>query len=37
MKRVQSDFKTSKCDKVFKNGPTKIYGKQPLKNLKGYA
>ena len=24
------------CDKVFKNGPRKICGKQPLKNLKGY-
>ena len=23
------------CDKVFKNGPSKICGKQPLKNLKG--
>ena len=22
--------------KVFKNGPSKIYGRQPLKNLKGY-
>ena len=24
-------------DKVFKNGPSKIYGKQPLKNLKRYG
>ena len=24
-------------DKVFKNGPSKIYGRQPLKNLKGYG
>ena len=24
------------CDKVSKNGPSKICGKQPLKNLKGY-
>ena len=24
-------------DKVFKNGPSKICGKQPLKNLKGYG
>ena len=23
--------------KVFKNGPSKIWGKQPLKNLKGYG
>ena len=23
--------------KVFKNGPCKICGKQPFKNLKGYA
>ena len=25
------------CDKVFKNRPRKIYGRQPLKNLKGYG
>ena len=25
-----------KWDKVFKNGPNKIFGRQPLKNLKGY-
>ena len=24
-------------DKVFKNEPSKIYGRQPLKNLKGYG
>ena len=24
-------------DKVFKNGPRKICGRQPLKNLKGYG
>ena len=24
-------------DKVFKNAPTKICGRQPLKNLKGYG
>ena len=24
-------------DKVFKNGPSKICGRQPLKNLKGYG
>ena len=24
-----------KCDKVFKNGPSKICERQPLKNLKG--
>ena len=23
-------------DKLFKNGPSKIYRRQPLKNLKGY-
>ena len=23
-------------DKVFKNGPSKICGREPLKNLKGY-
>ena len=26
---------TLKWDKVFKNGPSKICGRQPLKNLKG--
>ena len=25
-----------KREKVFKNGPSKICGRQPLKNLKGY-
>ena len=24
-------------DKVFKNGPSKICGRQPLNNLKGYG
>ena len=24
-------------DKAFKNGPSKICGRQPLKNLKGYG
>ena len=24
-------------DKVFKNGPSKIWGRQPIKNLKGYG
>ena len=24
-------------DKVFKNGPSKVCGRQPLKNLKGYG
>ena len=24
-------------DKVFKNGPSKIFGRQPLKNLEGYG
>ena len=24
-------------DKLFKNGPSKICGRQPLKNLKGYG
>ena len=27
---------TYKWDKVFQNGPIKICGRQPLKNLKGY-
>ena len=25
------------CDKVFKNEPGKICGREPLKNLKGYG
>ena len=25
------------CDKVFQNGPSKICGRQPLKNLKEYS
>ena len=25
------------CDKIFKNGPSKICGRQPLKNLKWYG
>ena len=28
---------SDKWDKVFKNGPSKICGRQPLKNLKGYG
>ena len=28
-------FKVLKNDKVFKNGPSKIWGREPLKNLKG--
>ena len=27
----------NKWVKVFKNGPSKICGRQPLKNLKGYG
>ena len=27
----------NKRDKVFKNGQSKICGRQPLKNLKGYG
>ena len=30
-------FGTIIRDKVFKNGPSKICGRQPLKNLKGYG
>ena len=26
-----------KWDKVFRNGPSEIYGRQSLKNLKGYG
>ena len=28
---------TYKWDKVFKNGPSEICGRQPLENLKGYG
>ena len=28
-------FSENNWDKVFKNGPSKICGRQPLKNLKG--
>ena len=27
----------AKWDKVFKNGPSEICGRQPLKNFKGYS
>ena len=36
--RKQSDDGSSDIwVKVFKNGPSKICGRQPLKNLKGYG
>ena len=38
---IQRTFSSAKhmiiWDKVFKIGPSKICGKQPLKNLKGYG
>ena len=36
MKKRQP-YPTIKWDKVFKNRPSKICGRQPLKNLKGYG
>ena len=30
-------FVSIKREKVFKNGPNKTCGRQPLKNLKGYG
>ena len=33
----QPKTEISKWDKVFKGGPSKICGRQPLKNLKGYG
>ena len=30
-------YSIDKWGKVFKNGPSKICGRQPLKNLKGYG
>ena len=40
VKQTRSDKKditTYNWDKVLKNGPSKICGRQPLKNLKGYG
>ena len=34
---VPSVQKTAIWDKIFKNGPSKICGGQPLKKLKGYG
>ena len=33
----KKDITTYNWDKVLKNGPSKICGRQPLKNLKGYG
>ena len=30
------NISNNNCDKVFKNGPSKICGRQPLKKLKGF-
>ena len=35
-KNKQEIKANNKCDKVFKNGPSKICGRQPLPKLKGY-
>ena len=35
--RLFSTFRHNIWDKVFKNGPSKICGRQPLKNLKGHG
>ena len=35
--RMKNYAYISICDKVFKNEPGKICGRQPLKNLKGYG
>ena len=32
-----STIRRDRWDKVFKSGPRKICGRQPLKNLKGYG
>ena len=32
-----TDVRPIKWDKVVKNGPSKICGRHPLKNLKGYG
>ena len=34
--RVPMQKLTKKWEKVFQNGLSKFYGRQPLKNLKGY-
>ena len=36
-KNILDVWQGSKWDKVFKNGPSKICGRQPSKNLKGYG
>ena len=36
MKYDKSLYLLLTWNKVFKSGPSKIYGRQPLKNLKGY-
>ena len=36
-KRLQSKLKTFKLDNAFKNGPSKIFGRHLLTNLKGYG
>ena len=35
VKVIEVIFLMMKWNKVFKNGPSKIFGRQPLKNLKG--
>ena len=37
IKNISSISGTYKWDKAFKNGPSKICGRQPLKNLKSYG
>ena len=35
--KLQARKGSNKWNKVFKNGPSKICGRQPLKNLSGYG
>ena len=37
VKVIEVIFLMMKWNKVFKNGPSKIFGRQPLKNLKGFV
>ena len=37
LKTKMKDLRNINWDKVFKNGPSKICGRRPLKNLKEYG
>ena len=37
LKTKMKDLRNINCDKVTKNGPSKICARRPLKKLKGYG